>query len=47
MKPVIDNFFDKILVIHKDEKIKSNRIALLQRINELLSKIADFSLIVE
>jgi glycyl-tRNA synthetase beta chain len=47
MKPIIDNFFDKILVIAKDEKIRNNRLALLQRINELLSKVADFSLIVE
>lgn len=47
MKPIIDNFFDKILVMAKDEKIKDNRLALLQHINDLLSKIADFSLIVE
>ena len=47
MKPVIDNYFEKVLVMAEDDKIKNNRIALLQSLNELLSKIADFSLIIE
>lgn len=47
MKPVIDNYFEKVLVMAEDDKIKENRIALLQSLNELLSKIADFSLIIE
>mgnify|MGYP001095877135 CR=1 FL=1 len=47
MKPVIDNYFEKVLVMAEDNKIKENRIALLQCLNELLSKIADFSLIIE
>ena len=47
MKPVIDNYFEKVLVMAEDDKIKENRIALLQCLNELLSKIADFSLIIE
>ena len=47
MKPVIDNFFDKVLVMAEDQKLRQNRIALLQRMDELLSQIADFSLIVE
>ena len=47
MKPVIDKFFDKVLVMAEDEKLRQNRIALLQRMNELLSQIADFSLVVE
>ena len=47
MKPVVDHFFDKVLVMAEDEKIKKNRIALLQDFNELLLQIADFSLIVE
>lgn len=47
MKPVIDNYFEKVLVMAEDNKIKENRIALLQHLNELLSKIADFSLITE
>jgi len=47
MKPVIDNYFEKVLIMAEDNKIKENRIALLQCLNELLSKIADFSLIIE
>jgi glycyl-tRNA synthetase beta chain len=47
MKPIIDRFFDKILVMDANESIRKNRIALLQRIDELLSSVADFSLLVE
>ena len=47
MKPVIDRFFVDVLIMAKDESIKKNRIALLQRIDELLSKIADFTSIIE
>lgn len=47
MKPVIDAFFDKVLVMAEDQDVRQNRIALLQRLDELLSQIADFSLIVE
>jgi glycyl-tRNA synthetase beta chain len=47
MKPIIDRFFDKILVMDEDESLRENRIALLQRIDELLSGVADFSLLVE
>lgn len=47
MKPLIDDFFDRVMVVAEDEKLKQNRIALLQKIDELLSKIADFSSISE
>lgn len=47
MKPVIDNFFDKVLVNAEDQKLKENRIGLVQLLDIQLSKIADFSLIVE
>jgi glycyl-tRNA synthetase beta chain len=47
MKPIIDRFFDKILVMDENESLRKNRIALLQRIDELLSGVADFSLLVE
>ncbi|MCX6558078.1 MAG: glycine--tRNA ligase subunit beta [Candidatus Aminicenantes bacterium] len=47
MKPIVDRFFDKILVMDANESIRKNRIALLQRIDELLSSVADFSLLVE
>ena len=47
MKPVIDKFFDNVLVMAEDEKLKENRIALVQQLDGLLSRIADFSLIIE
>lgn len=47
MKPIVDGFFDKILVMDKEPALRQNRLALLQRIDELLSAVADFSLLVE
>ncbi len=41
--PAVNNFFDKILVMDKDEKIKSNRLALLKEIWTTASSFADFS----
>jgi glycyl-tRNA synthetase beta chain len=39
----IDNFFDEVLVMAEDPKIRKNRIALLKRISDLYRKLADFS----
>ncbi len=47
MKPIIDSFFDKVLVMAEDENIKQNRIGLIQGLENTLSEIADFSLLVE
>jgi glycyl-tRNA synthetase beta chain len=47
MKPVIDHFFDNVMVMAKEKELKENRIALVQEMDQLLSRIADFSLIVE
>jgi glycyl-tRNA synthetase beta chain len=41
--PEIDNFFDEVMVMVEDTEIRNNRIALLQEMNELYRKIADFS----
>ena len=38
----INNFFDKVLVMDKDEKIKNNRIALLTLLKEKLLRVCDF-----
>lgn len=46
MKPIIDTFFEKVLVMVEDKKLRENRIALLQGVDELLGKIADFSVLV-
>lgn len=39
----IDNFFEKVLVMDKDEAVKNNRIALLSALKSYYEKIADFA----
>jgi glycyl-tRNA synthetase len=43
MIPVINRFFDEVLVMAEDEKVQKNRLALLQRIAALAEGVADFS----
>lgn len=43
--PAINRFFDEVLVMHQDPKIRCNRLALLRQIETLLINIADFRLI--
>jgi glycyl-tRNA synthetase beta chain len=42
LKGFIDSFFDSVMVMDKDESIRRNRLALLTRIHNLFSGIADF-----
>ena len=42
----IDAFFDGVMVMDKDEKIKDNRLGLLKSIDVLVNRVADFSKIV-
>lgn len=42
LKEFIDAFFDSVLVMDKDELIRRNRLALLTRIHEMFSAVADF-----
>ena len=42
-KETIDNFFDKVFVMDKDETIKANRLALLTHIKHMFLTFADFS----
>ncbi len=46
LTPFISEFFDKVLVMDKNEKIKQNRINLLYLIKTKFAKLADFSKIV-
>ncbi len=46
LRPAIDGFFDKVLVMTEDENYKNNRIGLLQYVKSLFMKIADLSEIV-
>ncbi|MFZ2395336.1 MAG: glycine--tRNA ligase subunit beta [Smithella sp.] len=46
LRPHVDDFFDNVMVMDKDEKIRFNRLSLLAEISALFHKIADFSKIV-
>ncbi len=45
-RSVVDDFFDKVLVMDEDEKIRNNRIALLATIDKMFSNLIDFEKIV-
>jgi glycyl-tRNA synthetase beta chain len=42
----VDAFFDKVMVMVEDERVRANRLALLQTLLKEFSTIADFSEIV-
>ncbi len=46
IRPAVDTFFDKVMVMVEDENVRSNRLALLQTLLNEFSTIADFSEIV-
>ena len=46
MRFIVDEFFKEIMVMAEDPAIRGNRIALLKRISQLFSSIADISKIV-
>lgn len=39
----VDTFFDDVMVMDKDERLKANRIALLTKIDALFTRVADLS----
>jgi glycyl-tRNA synthetase len=43
MMPVINNFFDEVLVMAEEEQIRHNRLGMLQRIAALADDVADMS----
>jgi glycyl-tRNA synthetase beta chain len=43
LKEPVDKFFDNVMVMDKDPKIKENRLSMLSEIKNLFFKIADFS----
>jgi glycyl-tRNA synthetase beta chain len=46
LRPTVDTFFDKVMVMVDDERLRANRLALLQTLLKEFSTIADFSEIV-
>ncbi len=46
LRALVDSFFDHVLVMDRDEKIRNNRLALLMRLRLLFNRVADFSKLV-
>ncbi len=46
LRPLLDRFFDDVMVMVEDAQIRSNRLSLLKMLYDDFSKIADFSEIV-
>jgi len=46
MNSSLNSFFDKVLVMDENLRLRKNRIALLQKISKLFNLIADYSLLV-
>jgi len=44
--PFVEKFFVDVLVMHEDEKVKTNRLALLKTLEKMYFEFADFSKIV-
>ena len=43
LREPVDRFFDKVMVMAEDQRVRTNRLALLTTIARLFGKIADFS----
>lgn len=46
LRPLVDRFFDKVLVMAEKEILRRNRLALLKEIEDYISQIVDFTKIV-
>jgi len=42
LKPAIDAFFDAVMVMAEDPKVRANRLALMRRVAALFADVADF-----
>lgn len=43
LRPILDRFFDEVMVMAEDLRLRNNRLALLQQIVALFQRIGDFS----
>ena len=46
LKPAVDAFFDNVMVMDRDEKVRNRRLSLLKAIADHLLRLADFSKLV-
>ena len=42
LRPVVDRFFDGVMVMAEDPKVRDNRLALLAAVQSLFANLADF-----
>jgi glycyl-tRNA synthetase beta chain len=42
LRPVVDRFFDGVMVLAEDLKVRDNRLALLASVQSLFADLADF-----
>ena len=45
LSPVVAKFFDDVMVMDKDEKVRANRLALLAQCNKLFREVGDLSVL--
>ena len=45
LSPVVAGFFDGVMVMDKDEAIRSNRLAILAECNKLFNEVGDLSVL--
>ena len=43
LQPLVAAFFEKVLVMAKDETVRNNRLALLKGLSSVFASVADFS----
>ncbi len=43
LRPAVDAFFDQVMVMDEDPKLRANRLALLARMRDLFAGVADLS----
>ncbi len=43
LRPIVDRFFDEVMVMDEDAEQRDNRLALLRALHELFAPLADFS----
>lgn len=46
LKPAVDNFFDNVMVMSDNPKLRTNRLALLKNISDSMLKVCDLTKIV-
>ena len=42
-RTVVDEFFDRVMVMAEDPAVRGNRLALLKRLGDLMNQVADIS----